>query len=152
MNKAFPSSRFSGVFPVFPGSRLTRAREGVNRENVGTFPKNRERTILPPPRPVTLLKHCRCIDCRHFHRVAGEYYCTQYVGGTKVVWATGERSCDPAPDVWHYCAFYYGPQISKDIWAWPKATHQAAQVGAGSNISGGVEPVANPAAGDEVRL
>jgi hypothetical protein len=24
-------------------------------------------------------------------------------------------------DEWHYCAFYHGPRISKEILAWPKA-------------------------------
>ena len=71
-----------------------------------------------PSSSVTVLKHCRCMDCRYFHRMAGEYYCTEYVGGTKVRWIDGYRQCAPPPDAWHYCAFYHGPQISKDIWIW----------------------------------
>ncbi len=93
----------------------------------------------PPPGSVTVLKHCRCQDCRNFHCVAGEYCCRDGIGGTKVVWATGERICDPPPETWHYCAGYHGPQISRDVWVWPKGSHQAAQVGAGSTISAEVE-------------
>ncbi len=89
----------------------------------------------PLPGFVTVLKHCRCQDCRHFHCVAGEYYCTEHVGGTKVRWSDGYRQCDPPPDAWHYCALYHGPQISRDVWAWPKATPQAADVGAHSQDS-----------------
>lgn len=83
----------------------------------------------PPPRDVTILKHCRCVDCRHFHRVGGRYVCDRNVGGTGVVWATGEHVCNPKPEQWHYCACYHGPQISKDVWAWPKAQHRVVEIG-----------------------
>ncbi len=102
----------------------------------------------PPSVNVTILKHCRCIDCRKFFKtgkVEGEYCCRDGIGGTKVVWGTGERICDPPPEAWHYCAGYHGPQISKDVWVWPKGSHkvylpkpwrrQAAQVGAGVNVA-----------------
>jgi len=82
--------------------------------------------------------------------MAGEYYCTEHVGGTKVRWSDGYRQCDPPPDAWHYCALYHGSQVSRDVWVWPKATHQVAQVGAGAKITGKVEPVANPATGHKV--
>ena len=79
---------------------------------------------LQAPGPVTLLKHCRCMDCRRFYKaVDGEFYCESYIGGTRIEWATGKRSCDPPPDAWHYCADYHGPQISKDVWAWPRRPH-----------------------------
>lgn len=84
----------------------------------------------------TVLRHCRCKDCLNFSRIAGTYYCSAGIGGTSVVWGTGERVCEPAPDAWHYCARYRGPQISKDIWVWPHPTHH---VGAGSNTSGEVD-------------
>lgn len=80
--------------------------------------------ILPAPGAVTLLKHCRCMDCRRFYKaVDGEFYCESYIGGTRIDWATGRRYCDPPPDAWHYCADYHGPQISKDVWAWPRRPH-----------------------------
>jgi len=76
------------------------------------------------PGAVTLLKHCRCMDCRRFYKDAcGEFYCESYIGGTRIEWATGKRYCDPLPDAWHYCADYHGPQISKDVWAWPRRPH-----------------------------
>ena len=70
---------------------------------------------------MTVLKHCRCTDCRKFSADgAGNYFCRDYIGGTAVVWATGERFCNPSPEAWHYCAGYDGPQISKDVWVWPR--------------------------------
>lgn len=73
----------------------------------------------PSPRSVTILRHCRCIDCGKFSRdEAGECFCSEYIGGTKVTWMTGERTCDPPPEAWHYCSCYDGPQISKDVWVW----------------------------------
>jgi len=76
---------------------------------------------LPPSVEGTVLKHCRCLDCRKFHRHAwGEFSCDAFIGGTKVAWATGKRECDPPPDAWHYCRDYHGPQISKDVWDWPR--------------------------------
>jgi hypothetical protein len=79
---------------------------------------------LHVPGAVTLLKHCRCMDCRRFYKaVGGEFYCESYIGGTRIEWATGKRYCDPLPDAWHYCADYHGPQISKDVWAWPRRPH-----------------------------
>jgi len=79
-----------------------------------------------------VLKHCRCVDCLNFSKYGGEYFCTEYIGGTKVTWATGNRQCDPPPNAWHYCSHYDGPQISKDIWLWPQRSRH---VGAGSTIT-----------------
>ena len=76
---------------------------------------------VPPPVPATILRHCRCSDCLNFSCVAGEHFCSEHIGGTAVVWATGERFCDPPPNAWHYCARYRGPQISKDVFVWPKS-------------------------------
>jgi len=91
------------------------------------------------PAPATILRHCRCSDCLRFSCVAGEYFCSEYIGGTAVVWATGERFCDPPPDAWHYCACYHGPQVSKDVFVWPKATAGAEERPApgGGGPSGG---------------
>jgi hypothetical protein len=61
------------------------------------------------------------MDCRRFYKDAsGEFHCESHIGGTCIEWATGKRYCDPPPDAWHYCADYHGPQISKDVWAWPR--------------------------------
>jgi hypothetical protein len=76
-------------------------------------------THTPPT--ATVLRHCRCMDCRRFSKVGGEYFCSEYIGGTSVIWATGKRECDPPPDAWHYCSHYNGPQISKDVWVWPRS-------------------------------
>lgn len=90
-----------------------------------------------PSLKVTVLKHSRCIDCRKFHADGcGNYYCDSYIGGTKVTWATGKRECDPLPDAWHYCSDYHGPQISPDVWVWPR--HGSAEVvGVAAGPSGG---------------
>lgn len=94
------------------------------------------RPAMPPPPDVVLLKHCRCTDCSNFSQEAGDYLCSEYIGGTQVVWATGQRQCDPPPDAWHHCSHYHGPQISTDVWVWRRSR----QVSAGSNIPAKVEP------------
>ena len=76
--------------------------------------------MLHAPRNVTLLRHCRCQDCLKFSHAGSTYFCRDYIGGTAIVWATGERFCDPPPDAWHYCAGYNGPQVSKDVWVWTR--------------------------------
>ena len=74
---------------------------------------------IPVPGPVTILKHCRCIDCRRFHKTRlGDYYCDSLIGGTRIVCDTLERYCDPPPDAWHYCRDYRGPRVSKDVFVW----------------------------------
>lgn len=53
------------------------------------------------PGRVTILKHCRCIDCRH--------------------WTGWCRALVPAsepPEQWHWCARYSGPRISKQVFIW----------------------------------
>jgi len=58
---------------------------------------------------VTLLRHCRCTDCLRSRVPAGsELACPL------------PPVCRPAPAKWHYCAAYHGPQISRDVWAWPR--------------------------------
>ena len=82
----------------------------------------------PPSARVTVLRRCRCIDCRHW--IAEPY--SECVHG---IIRNGVKPVPEYPaDAWHWCALYHGPQISKDVWVWPKATPRAAQVGAGSNI------------------
>ncbi len=106
-------------FTHTPAHAHTRARE----QQVDAGPVQTPRP-LHVPGPVTLLKHCRCMDCRRFYKaVGGEFYCESYIGGTRIEWATGRRYCDPLPNAWHYCADYHGPQISKDVWAWPRRPH-----------------------------
>ena len=75
----------------------------------------------PPSIHVTILRYCRCQDCHKFVRtLSGDMICQEGIGGMGVVWGTGERICDPPPDAWHYCSGYDGPQISKDVWVWPR--------------------------------
>ena len=74
----------------------------------------------PPSLAVTMLRHCRCMDCRKFRKDAyGHFSCDAGIGGVGITWGTGERLCDPLPDAWHYCAEYDGPQNSPDVWVWP---------------------------------
>jgi hypothetical protein len=74
----------------------------------------------PPPGSITLLSHCRCIDCRNFSRVGQDYLCAEDIGGTKPAWMTCKPQCDPPPLAWHYCACYQGPRTSKGVWVWPR--------------------------------
>jgi hypothetical protein len=60
------------------------------------------------------------MDCPSFSNVGDEHFCSEYIGGTKVTWATGNREFDPPPDAWHYCSDYHGPQTSTDVWVWSK--------------------------------
>lgn len=110
-----------------------RAREG---EIGGRTPSTSRTSSDAPPATVILLRHCRCVDCRKFSEWYGDYLCADGIGGTKVIWATGRRVCEPVPDAWHYCAGYHGPQISKDVWVWPRRSRH---VCAGSTIAPEVE-------------
>ena len=87
-----------------------------------------------------ILGHCRCSGCLNFSQAAGEYFCSEDIGGTAVVWATGERLCDPPPDAWHYCARCRGPQVSKDVWVWPRASTGAKERPAPGGGGPGREP------------
>jgi len=90
----------------------------------------------PPPLHVTILRLGRCVDCRKFHRNAhGEFFCESFIGGTSVVWATGERRCDPPPDAWHYCRDYRPAcpaGASPEVWVWPRWASQTSPGGPGS--------------------
>ncbi|OQB83251.1 MAG: hypothetical protein BWX88_03440 [Planctomycetes bacterium ADurb.Bin126] len=72
----------------------------------------------PPPASVTILRHCRCIDCCNFYRQDGVCFCAAGIGGTLITWGTGERAYHPTTDAWHYCAGYDGPAISKSVFVW----------------------------------
>ncbi|MGC9455225.1 MAG: hypothetical protein ACP5HU_10225 [Phycisphaerae bacterium] len=108
----------------------TRARGAERGKRVSA-----DSAVSAPPAAATVLRHCRCCDCLNFSEVAGDYICSEHIGGTGVVWATGERVCSPRPDQWHYCARYSGPQLSRDVWVWPREAAQAAEVGAGKEVS-----------------
>lgn len=117
----------AGVAEVFHSSTHApahaRAHTRAREQQVDAGPVQTPQP-LHVPAEVTLLKHCRCMDCQRFYMaMGGEFYCEFYIGGTRVEWATGKRYCDPPPDAWHYCADYHGPQISKDVWAWPRRPH-----------------------------
>jgi hypothetical protein len=110
-----------GLAPMCAGARTrahTRTRMGAYTPNPGNQVVTGN---LPPSPQVTILRHCRCLDCRKFYRAEGEFFCRDGVGGTGTVLGTGERRCDPPPEAWHYCAGYDGPQVSRDVWAWPNA-------------------------------
>ena len=126
----------AGVSDSFTHTRA-RARTRAGEQRVDTGPLQTPQPLRAPG-AVTLLKHCRCMDCRRLHEdMNGEFFCESYIGGTRVEWATGKRYCDPPPDAWHYCADYHGPQISKDVWAWPRRAH--AEV---AEVTGPSEPPA----------
>lgn len=53
-----------------------------------------------PPAPATILRHCRCVDCR--------------------LWTLGKCPLGTDdPNRWFYCANYNGLQISHDVLVWP---------------------------------
>lgn len=98
----------------------------------------------PTPGMATILRHCRCMDCRHFGRCGDEYTCSHDIGGTKVVWATGQHVCDPPPQAWHYCSHYHGPQISTDVWVWRRGQGEKRPApGGGSPGSGSQRPMSD---------
>jgi len=148
--RALPDSpvyRYRACARTRAGARA-HARDSVNTPKPGN-PPVRGKSGNAPPAPelhVTILKHCRCMDCRKFRTRAGEYFCRDHIGGTIVVWATGERICDPTPSAWHYCAGYDGPQISKDVWVWPRAQKKGPAPGGGGPSSG--PAMAEPIGGD----
>jgi len=75
------------------------------------------------PLDVTVLRHCRCIDCRNW---IGPPYseCSQGIIRNGLVL----RPEFPA-DGWHYCARYRGLQVSKDVWLFPQLQPQTHDVG-----------------------
>ena len=107
--------------PLLGGYRPTRTRTRVevNPEKGATKPQpatGRNSRLIPPPARVTILRHCRCIDCEQW--IKHPYNACEHgliSNGVK------DKPEYPA-DAWHYCALYDGPQISKDVFVWPKAT------------------------------
>jgi hypothetical protein len=68
--------------------------------------------MAPPVCNVTILRHCRCIDCRLW-LTAPHSMCRHGI----VV--NGLKAAPEYPaDFWHYCARYDGPQVNKDIFVW----------------------------------
>jgi len=114
------------------GEEDKRYKRGTGRKQTPRLADSRLESVHVPTKTDVILKHCRCMDCRNFSEINGEYFCSEFIGGTKVTWATGKRQCDPPPEAWHYCSHYEGPQMSKDVWLWRRRSHH---VGAGSNIS-----------------
>jgi len=97
----------------------TRARVGGKPEKAATNPQPATgRTRKAPPAQVTILRHCRCQDCEHWIRHPHNE-CRHGIISNGVK----ERPEYPA-DAWHYCALYRGPQISKDVFVWPRATNR----------------------------
>ena len=107
---------------------LTHAQARAGEEKSGREPLQPVQPLRAPGQ-ATILRHCRCIDCRHWIR-------PPYSECVHGLIRNGVKPVPEYPaDAWHYCALYHGPQLSKDVIVWPKATPRAAQVGAGSNIS-----------------
>ena len=73
--------------------------------------------MIAVPFNVTVLKCCRCRDCRRWNgkacRLGIIVNGARAWGGEVAKWAGY-----PA-DAWHYCAAYDGPQLSKDAYLWP---------------------------------
>ena len=105
---------------------LTRARKAQTRETCSATANDVAPFRPLPPLAVTVLKHCRCVDCRHWLR---EPYSMCKHG---IICNGVKETPQFPPDAWHYCVLYYGPQISRDVWVWPKVAPQAANVGARS--------------------
>jgi len=111
-----------------------RARTRARKEKSGREPVQPAQPLRAPGQ-ATILRHCRCVDCL-FWRAAPFSECRQGII------RNGISEPQYPPDAWHYCALYHGPQISKDVWVWPKVAPRSRQVGAGSKISDKIEPVA----------
>ena len=90
-------------------------------------------TGIQPPASMgtTILRHCRCMDCQHWDGRQGVCHVLPFRRFVQ------RRDVHPAlrrfwtdlgmvrPDAWHYCRDYHGPQISTDVWVWPRAASQA---------------------------
>ena len=100
-----------------PPSRM-RTQGIENRNNniaVGGIRVAELQSCKTPPSQVTILRHCRCQDCRHWIR-APYAMCRHglVVNGVKAV-------PEYPADEWHYCAMYHGPQVSKEVWLWSRS-------------------------------
>ena len=92
----------------------TRARDGAYTPKPGNQPVTGNRSA--PPDHVTILRHCRCQDCEHWIR-------HPYTECRHGIIRNGVKEQPEYPaEAWHYCALYRGPQISKDVFVWPRAT------------------------------
>ncbi len=80
---------------------------------------------MPPPAPATVLKNCRCRDCRRWDDAVGQCEVSglvRYVPREDYEPLVRQFWSDLGmirPQQWHYCADYRGPQISKDV-VWSK--------------------------------
>ena len=72
------------------------------------------------PWEATILWYCRCRDCTRLNGRAGAWICANGIGGTGVVWGTGERVTQLPADEWHYCAEYDGPRNAQKPLLSPK--------------------------------
>ena len=103
--------RRPGVAEVSNSLTRTRAHARARTERIDAGPLQSAQP-LHVPEPVTLLKHCRCADCLRSKVPVGSTLACPL-----------PHVCLPRPNEWHYCADYHGPQISKDVWAWPRRRH-----------------------------
>ena len=116
-NKALDTGRENGENLPQPytcaGTRAhTRARGAASGKGDSPFSP-----ILPPPAAVTVLKQCRCVDCRYWF----EHPYNECEHG---IIRNGLLPVPQFPaDAWHWCALYHGPQVSRDVWPWPRGTH-----------------------------
>ena len=85
-----------------------------------------DRPAPPAPGPATILRHCRCVDCRRWNNRRG--YCREFLFRRYVPREEYPKAMRPfwtdvgriRPEQWHYCARYDGPALSADVWVWPK--------------------------------
>lgn len=67
-----------------------------------------------------VLRHCRCADCKCFHKDCwGQWQCRAGINATVSCWGTGNRELLTPADAWHYCGGYSGPRISPEVWLFP---------------------------------
>lgn len=93
-----------------------RAHARARTVAIGENTSQTYRPNFPLPADVTLLKHCRCADCGRSRAPAGSSLACPL-----------PCVCRPQPDEWHCCAEYHGPQISQDVWAWPRRRGEATE-------------------------
>jgi hypothetical protein len=97
--------------PLYPHARA-RARDGAYT------PKRGNQVVTSnspaPSLNVTILRHGRCIDCRKWT----DHPYNQCQEGLVCNGVLPRQKWDKDPAEWHYCAFYNGPQISRDIFLW----------------------------------
>lgn len=102
----------------------------INIEGAGNRVAESQTRKNPPPAPsATILRLCRCGDCRRWDHQYGhcpELGLRAYVPRENVHPAMRQFWTDLATirlDEWHYCKFYDGPAVSKDVWVWPRLLH-----------------------------